>query len=435
MRESRMFNSGSPNVLTLCVSILLSCASVAGDVAIAFGDWPDTDNSRKPEMRPNILDVSDFEVSQKSGRVAPLRVQHAHSDAAGPVVNIASSVLPRSDGKKMVAFEAARLREAEFEVNSLAWSPDGRYLAASGTLTNKIHIWSVAETRTVQVLDGGIPGPFFDTLAYSPDGQYLAGCQSRNEAIARIWSIATGAVIKDILRFGPGLCSYLAFHPKGDVLAVAMVSPGVEFPSVGFFVSGDWTLKESVNTPKIFVRKVAFSPDGQFLAIGGYRNTETFPEGIIQLWDLSNHSQAKTVIAYSNTEVESLAFAQNGKVLAAGSRTGKGMSMLEGRTGARIQEDNQEAIKTWDVETGTLATIMTSAIQPGHLVRALKYSSKYLFSGHDDKVVRIWDGVSHSLVQEVQMLGPVMCLAADVQARKIAVGTGRLITVFDLVAE
>lgn len=401
---------------------------------MALSGWPDARNSREVRMLPSLSDLGVLGVSGESGRVFPWRVQQGNNNANLPSVNT-SGAITTSQYKRMVASETARLRETEFEVNSLAWSPDGRYLAVSGTLTNQVHVWDVAEKRVAFTLDGGIPGPFFETLIYSPDGKFIAGCQSRNEAIVRVWNAATGHVIRDIPRFGPGLCSSIAFNPKGDVLAVAMVSPGNEFPSIGFFASAEWALRKSVHTPKIFVKKIAFSPDGQFLAIGGYRNTETFPEGVIQLWDISKHSATKLITAYPNTEIESLAFAQDGKVLAAGSRTGKGMSMLEGRTGTRIQEDNEHAIKTWNVETGALATIMTSALQPGHQVRALRYSSKYLFSAHDNNVVRIWDAANYSLVQELQMLGPVTCLAADVQSRRIAVGTGRLVTVFELASE
>jgi hypothetical protein len=83
------------------------------------------------------------------------------------------------------AAEAQRLYEREFEVNSLAWSPDGKYLATTGILTKSVHIWDIGQRKVMRTLMTEAPGHVFDTLAYSPDGRLLASCQNSKDVKAR----------------------------------------------------------------------------------------------------------------------------------------------------------------------------------------------------------------------------------------------------------
>lgn len=87
--------------------------------------------------------------------------------------------LPASGGRGAdeVQLESFNLHE-NFVPTSLAWSPDGKYIASTGTHTRLLHIWQLAERRVVKSFE--LPGPAglgFHNMAWSPNGRLLALCQ------------------------------------------------------------------------------------------------------------------------------------------------------------------------------------------------------------------------------------------------------------------
>ena len=67
--------------------------------------------------------------------------------------------------------EVKTLRGHSDDVNSLSYSPDGKYLA-SGSWDNTIKIWDVLTGERVKTLGGHIYS--VNSVCYSPDGKYLA---------------------------------------------------------------------------------------------------------------------------------------------------------------------------------------------------------------------------------------------------------------------
>jgi hypothetical protein len=141
---------------------------------------------------------------------------------------------------------------------SVAISPDGRLLAASG-VDKAVRLWDVRTRRVLATL------PHNDHLravAFSPDGRTLAsGCF---DGTVRLWQPETGAeraVFPEDDRGGWAGVYSLAFSPDGRRLAVGLSDRRVRLHSLP---SGRTLVTREGHTG--FVLSMAYSPRGDLLA-------------------------------------------------------------------------------------------------------------------------------------------------------------------------
>ena len=150
-------------------------------------------------------------------------------------------------------------------VNSVAFSTDGQWVAAAGGepgLQGQAAIWRVADGTLVRKFEGHFDALY--SVALSPDGKLLA-TGSYDQKI-KLWDTATGAEVRTLTGHN-GAVYGLAFRPDGKVLASA---------------SGDRTVKlwevatgkrlDTFSQPTKEQYTVAFSPDGRRLVAGGVDN-------------------------------------------------------------------------------------------------------------------------------------------------------------------
>jgi WD40 repeat protein len=344
----------------------------------------------------------------------------------------------RKTGMKAIAIEKTRLIEKDFEVNSLSWSADGKYLATTGILTKAINIWDVNEGKVIRTLKSDLPGHAFNALAYSPDGRYLAACQGSSANKTRVWDPASGNIVTDVGEYGPGSCEAIAFSPQGQFLAIAYQRNDTKdlerLFSVAFWDTKTWQLVKRWITPALYVERIAFSPDGRFLAVGGHRATATFPQGVIEIWDVARDTKVKGVIVHTSRNVESLTYSADGKFIASGTSTGEGMSVVDPKTNERIHATNEKAIQIWNVSSGSIVTAMSTDTLKGTFVEGLAYSAdgKYLISGSRDAVVRIWNTANHELLQALEAPNHVSSVAVRPDGAMVAASSGKIVTIWEL---
>ncbi|KAL2316422.1 Transcriptional repressor tup11 [Schizosaccharomyces pombe] len=134
-----------------------------------------------------------------------------------------------------------------------------------------------------------------------------------------------------------------------------------------------FTLHEESPDPSrdLYVRTIAFSPDGKYLVTG----TE---DRQIKLWDLSTQ-KVRYVFSGHEQDIYSLDFSHNGRFIVSGS----------GDRTARL----------WDVETGQC--ILKLEIENGVTAIAISPNDQFIAVGSLDQIIRVWS-VSGTLVERLE---------------------------------
>lgn len=271
------------------------------------------------------------------------------------------------------------------------FSPDGKTLA-SGDGNEIINLWDVSNGKIGVVIIGD-----GRTLAFSPDGKTLASGGGQDNTV-RLWDLdarinrisISDEMVQDVAHYLKETGADVL--PHAVVVAPPMPDASGPPPSL--------TLKSPVGS----VWSVAFSPDGKTLASGNGDKT-------ITLWETNCHRNRLTLRGHSQV-VHSVAFSPDGKMLASASHdgtaklwdllNGKNFATLNGHTlpvlSVAFSHDGRiiasgsvdESINLWVV--GTWKKIATLTGHKGDICSlAFSPDGKTLASGSWDGTVRLWE--------------------------------------------
>lgn len=229
--------------------------------------------------------------------------------------------------------ESKKLNTAQGGIRAIAWSPDGSYLAEGGH-EQIIRLWRMGESaHEVGILPGHFGSRVWygvNSLAFDPTGRMLLS--SGDDGIVRLWDIH---VMKQIKQFdAPDDVLGVAFSPDGKMVAAAAWGGGSENSVL------IWAIETGKLLHKFQVQgepwAVSFSPNGKLLAAnGGWSST--------LLWDMTTGKVNQKLIEGNDAgELRAVKFTPDGRFLV----TGGG---------------SQGTPHLWDVATGKLVKVFRKA--------------------------------------------------------------------------
>src|SRR6266702_1222259 len=185
---------------------------------------------------------------------------------------------------------------AEF-VWSVAWSPDGQFIASTSH-DNTVQVWQAANGKRVSVYDTSSA----HAAAWSPNGRLIAftdggAVQGRNPFPGNSGSQFSYAV-------DPEATWSVAWSPDGKYLAFCIAG------TVQVWETARWSHVYTFAWAAQMVNTVAWSPDSKRIASGGLDHT-------VQVWNATGGGHVYTYSGHT-IGVESLAWSPDGKRIASG---------------------------------------------------------------------------------------------------------------------
>jgi WD40 repeat protein len=216
------------------------------------------------------------------------------------------------DGARWTGLETALEKEApSYFPASVSFSPDGKTLAI-GYLEGRLQLWDLGEEKLIRKLEG-FQGEVQD-LAFSPDGRTLAAVYGYPDFAIQLWDVPEGRRLLSI----KGVewtheFSQVVFSPDGQTLAsVAKNEDGMDLGTVELWRAADGERLYQLEVAGAM--SVAFSKDGNTLTTGSYDHT-------VRLWRLADGALLKILYGHGDS-VTDLAFSPSGDLLASSSYDG-----------------------------------------------------------------------------------------------------------------
>ncbi len=261
--------------------------------------------------------------------------------------------------------------------NSLAFSTDGKILAAGGIINPGIQIWDTETGNKISTIK--LPDRFhrISELTFAEENKTLIGLGANRNIIR--WDVNSGNEIsqkevyfdRPIHAFSSDGTSFVSGHKEKCEIRLWITESGLH----GNLFQEKTDLATVAPLPSYAVEKpekrnviggvqaIAYSPDKNTIASAHNNNC-------IRIWDIPTKLERYTLQGHTE-KINTVAFSSDSKIVASGSY------------------DN--TIHLWDVDKGKLKNVL---IEHKNAIKALAFSpteNGLLASGSRDGTVRLWD--------------------------------------------
>jgi WD40 repeat protein len=321
----------------------------------------------------------------------------ASDDKKQPRLDLNCEPLPQG---ALVRLGQPIFEEKPIGVNSVAWSPDGKFVASASD-DRMVHLWDSATGKEIRSCAGHQDR--VRCVAWSPDGNTLASA-SEDKTI-RLWNPSTGKDVRSCVGHEDWV-TYVAWSADSKTLASASSDRTVRLwdAATGKQIRSFTGHKEGVSS-------VSWSPDCKAFASASLDNT-------VRLWESAT---GKEIHCWVNHEgwVSSVAWSADGNALASASYDNT-VRLWHPATGKQIRASLEHdfwvycvswspdgktvasagafpGIQVWDPAAGK--HIRTLPDVPRSIVKSLAFSPDglRLASANSDGTVLIWEVASVSM--------------------------------------
>ena len=372
------------SLLSFLVIMLLTSCSVASPAPVTLPAANTPSLVASPTLAPIPTKTATPAPLPTSTLVLPL--------AIGTPLPQPGAIISPDSAEKIV--EIADLGGQTIPIWELAFTPDGRILAAAGSETI-LNLWDVSGTGAPNTFSGHTSN--VTSIALSQDGKTLAAGAEDNTI--KLWDVASGQELRTLSTYHPddsnshGVLD-MVFSPDGKML-VSVFESFSDSTSNFIFYMDLWDTasgKHMRTWNNYWLWGVSFSPDSKTLA-WGTSNVYWKDNNVI----LSDAASGRVVHTLSGHEsrVNSVAFSPDGKTLASGS--------------------DDYTIKLWDVASGSVLSTISNdvtiiAVRPSDIAVpvtnvAFSPDSKTLVSGSQTEPGMLYNTISMFDVVSGQKLG------------------------------
>ncbi len=298
-----------------------------------------------------------------------------------------------------------------------AFTADSRMLVTVASSTKRpaeIRMWLPATGELAGKIDNARELENLTTTVLSPDGRYLvtghgdlANPGAADKAKIKIWDMARQAVIAQFPAAHPAAVTRLAFSRRGVLMASGDMAGNVR---IWDFATQKLLPKQIAQQSKAIVN-LTFDRLGEKLAVAA-------DEKAVRVWHIDTARQL-AILELSLGAANVVRYTQDGKLLAATTAAG--------------------GLFLWDSESYRPRAILRGegnpAGQQGHggvITCAAPLLTDKLLTGSTDKTVKIWDLKTRKVVATAFSFNQaVSCMATSPDGKTLAVGTGKYRSKFE----